>query len=216
MKLRILTIALSAALLAPIGGFAQDEFMDKEARKKARKAKKEKAQRAKRNKNFWKINPRVFDTNKNMLIEEEEIEAGMPEILEKIKQAQELILKAFDEDGDGAIGEEEKQTMNELIKAVQALTGLRKYDKDKDLELSEEEIEGVKAMMLSNAEKQNKKMLARFDTDNDGIISDAEIQDAKQRRKELRNKQGGKPKREKAGRKKGAKKDAWKPDPNVP
>ena len=44
MKLRILTIALSAALLASVGAFAQDEFMDKEAKKKARREKKDKGQ----------------------------------------------------------------------------------------------------------------------------------------------------------------------------
>jgi Ca2+-binding EF-hand superfamily protein len=80
------------------------------------------------------------------------------------------LLKEFDKDGDGKIGEDERPAMHEAMKARGEARMLKEFDKDGDGKLSDTEREAAKA----RGEEMRKKMLDRFDADKDGQLSDDE------------------------------------------
>jgi Ca2+-binding EF-hand superfamily protein len=80
------------------------------------------------------------------------------------------LLKEFDKDGDGKLGDDERTALREAMKTRGEARMLKEFDTDGDGKISDAEREAAKA----RGEEMRKKAMERFDADKDGKLSDDE------------------------------------------
>lgn len=138
---------------------------------------------------------RRYDTNENMLVEETEIDAALKELKERADVAYALLLNGIDADGDGKLGTEEVEAVQELMRT---LGSLRQSDENKDLKLDDAEIAKARERLLEMTKRYNEAVLGRVDTNKDGQLSAEEVAEAK-KQMEARRQEWEKQRQERGG-----------------
>jgi len=121
---------------------------------------------------------RNFDTNKNVTIEESELEQGFLGILEQFEECHGMLLKLFDENKDGGLSETEGQAVREF---VFGLAGALLYDANRDWKVDDSETDEAWGKLADQCERHNSGVTKRFDANHDGVLSEEEAKTARER-----------------------------------
>lgn len=121
------------------------------------------------------VKPNEIDTNRNLLVEKEEIAAAMLKARAKIKANEALLLKAFDRNGNGVLDPDEREMIKQVQDALRVANDLnRRYDTDQDGVLSEAELLAMQKACEDLAERNNRLTIQLLDTNKDGVLDDSE------------------------------------------
>jgi len=187
-KSRYLATFVAALLVACVAG-AQPAKQGGPVPKKEKggpAAKREKGARGKREGVYTEGNILVFvqaflqgfDTNRSMIIEENEMEKGFLEMLERYEECHGLLLKLFDENKDGAFNKKEGYAARKFAFNVM---GLLRCDPNRDWQVDDAEADQAWDKLADACQRHNEGNLTKFDKDQDGKVSPAEIEAARTR-----------------------------------
>ncbi len=124
---------------------------------------------------------RKWDTNGDMTIDDNEIEAATPKYVAELEETNKKVLKAFDKDGDGKLSDAEKAELEEMANLLRQAMTVRQLDQNGDGAFSAEEIEAGKGRLKEMVKRMNQFALDRMDTNKDGVISEDERKAAAER-----------------------------------
>ena len=106
----------------------------------------------------------------------------------------ELMLKKFDENGDGRLSEEERQLARKEMRCNQGVMSdrtakakkrfMKKFDTDGDGKISEAEKAVAKKEMKQRMAELKKKLILKYDADGDGELSEDERRNAHEQEKQ--------------------------------
>lgn len=136
---------------------------------------------------------RWFDSNGNLLIDEDEFKAGMGKMEKNAGKAMAVLKQAFDADGDGKFSQAELRKVREF---VWALMGLQPYDRNRDWVMSDEEWQGAWDKVGERCHQYNEFLLRRFDKNGDEALGPDEVTAGKEQLAK-RGQRGTRPKRAK-------------------
>ena len=121
---------------------------------------------------------REYDTNGNMLIEDEEIEAALRTLQEESAKAYLLLLQGADKNGNGTMEPEEAKALDEAIRYYQQA---RRFDRNQDGILDNDEMTEAFTRTSEMTRRFNDMILDRLDQDGNGEISEDEARQARDR-----------------------------------
>ena len=118
-----------------------------------------------------------FDTNHNLVIEEDELAKGLDGIIKRADETYALLLQLFDKDEDGTLGEAELRAAQEF---VLGLISLQRYDRNRDLRIDAKEGDQLWTQMADSSQTMNERIVERHDTDKNGELGPDEIKAAQE------------------------------------
>lgn len=138
----------------------------------------------------FRVPYRKIDANGDLLIDDDEMEAGFNKRIKKIRKRIKKILRRHNSDGDGQLNEDERRAF-ESAHAKRAKKGkhnrdLLQADSNGDVSLSDEEIAAFKEEFVVRIKKHNKRSLKKHDSNGDGKLDADEIVAAKERMEKRR------------------------------
>ena len=119
---------------------------------------------------------RKLDTNGNVMLEENELETGFMEMLARQEESHTMLLRLFDDDGDGELGEKEGQAVRGFLFG---LAGTLLYDPNRDWKLDDPEADKAWDEWAEAYERHNDHVLQKFDRNRDGELSREEATTAR-------------------------------------
>jgi len=129
----------------------------------------------------------AFDTDKNIIIGEDELEKGFLGLLEQAEESHAKLLTLFDEDKDGSLGKKEQKAAREFFFHL-ASTLL--CDANRDWKVGEKESEKAWDRLSDQYERHNETMVKKFDRNRDGELDPDETKNAQRAMQQGRKKRG--------------------------
>lgn len=114
----------------------------------------------------------AYDTNENLLIEDDELDAGLKQLKREAESAVVLLLKGIDIDGDGKLGKEEALGLKELLRVISIL---QEYDDNGNWQLDTKEMSALKVRLSAACESFNQNLIWGFDQNGDGKLGGQEV-----------------------------------------
>ena len=142
----------------------------------------------------------AFDKDKNIIVDEGELEKGFLGLLEQSEANHAKLLVLFDEDKNGALGKEEQKAARTFFFQL-ASTVL--YDADRDWKVGEKESEKAWDGLSDQYERHNENMVKKFDGNKDGELDPEETKKAQRAMQQWQKQQQGRRKRGQPGQRDG-------------
>jgi Ca2+-binding EF-hand superfamily protein len=120
---------------------------------------------------------RQMDTNGDLLLDDEELDAGFRQLGHAAAAVRTDLLAWLDKDRNGTLSPDEWKP---FFTAMWMLSVIRGVDRNDDLTLQEDELAAALARMDEFRQKANGHTLRQYDRDMDGQLSQDEVQAARQ------------------------------------
>ncbi len=134
-----------------------------------------------------------FDKNHDLQIQEDELRTGLEEAAADLAKVHGVLLQVFDENKNGKLDPQESKKVGEFLMVIMRS---RMLDTNHDWQISEDELGQAWDRLAEQCQRYNDFALKRFDKNQDGKLSEEEINAA---REQMRKRRGGHPGGRKGG-----------------
>ncbi len=182
--MRVVSAVLIAASMLVLSLFAQDDAKPNraaktQAKENRRADRQNDAQLAETNLRQTAI--REWDTDRNLLVDDAELEAAMPRFLAQTRDLAAALVRRFDRNGDGRLDARERQDLEETRELLRRSSEVEEMDPNRDYTISSDEEQAVKNSIREQVSKWNQRTLSVFDTNFDGAVSAEERREGLER-----------------------------------